>query len=116
MNERREPADIDLRGVYISSIAAMTALFFFGVGVPCWYAFDLGWGLGLGGMAAFWGGPGFGVMAAGAHLALHQDRRVPADRHLLAASGEAGYFLNSGSPPPRTLAMPPSTVIVSPVT
>ncbi len=78
MNEANSPGNsteaIDHRSIYISSVSAVTALFFFGVGLPCWYAFDLAWGVGLGAMCAFWGGPGFGVMAAGARVSMYEER------------------------------------------
>ena len=70
--------------IYISSVAAMSALFFLGVGLPCWWAFDLRWGVGLGAMCAFWGGPGFGVMAAAARLELRHEREAANDHNSAA--------------------------------
>ncbi|MEM7096562.1 MAG: hypothetical protein AAF567_26400 [Actinomycetota bacterium] len=59
----------DIR-IYVSSIVAVTALFFVGIAVPCGLAFGWPAGIGLGAMCAFWGGPGFGVMVAGARREL----------------------------------------------
>jgi len=66
--------EIDRTRIYVSSVLWTTALFFFGVGVPCWIAADLAWGAGLGAMCAFWGGPGFGVMAAGARISAREEK------------------------------------------
>lgn len=59
--------------IYVSSIAAVTALFMIGVAVPCGIAFGWPAGIGLGAMCAFWGGPGFGVMVAGARSELQHE-------------------------------------------
>ncbi len=61
--------------VYESSIAATALLFFLGVGIPTWFAFGIHWGIGLGAMCAFWGGPGFGIMVAGARMSLLDEHR-----------------------------------------
>ena len=81
--------------IYVSSISAVTALFLIGVGVPCGLAFGWPTGIGLGTMCAFWGGPGFGVMVAGArrelsHEALEQTQATvrqpaPSSKVALAA-------------------------------
>lgn len=52
----------------------MTALFFFAVAIPCAMAWGWPAGTGLGAMCAVWGGPGFGVMAAGARVQLVHDK------------------------------------------
>ncbi len=62
--------------IYVSSISAVTALFLIGVGVPCGLAFGWPAGIGLGAMCAFWGGPGFGVMVAGARRELRHEERA----------------------------------------
>lgn len=64
--------------IYVSSITAVTVLFLVGVGVPCGLAFGWPAGLGLGAMCAFWGGPGFGVMVAGARRELHHEAQARA--------------------------------------
>lgn len=57
--------------IYTESILAMTLLFVVGVGVPTWIGYNsVSAGLALGLFSAFWGGPGFGVMAAGARMSL----------------------------------------------
>ena len=66
------------RSIYISSVLAMTVLVFITAGAPCWYAFDLAWGIAIGAMGAIWVGPGFGTMLAGARIALLVDQRAAA--------------------------------------
>ena len=57
--------------IYVESIIAMTLLFIVGVGVPTWIGYgSLDAALALGLFSAFWGGPGFGAMAAGARLSM----------------------------------------------
>jgi len=59
-----DAVEIDRRSIYISSVLGTTAFLLFAMGIPCWFAFNPAWGAGLGGMAALWGGPGYGVMVA----------------------------------------------------
>jgi hypothetical protein len=73
----REP--IGLGRAMTLSVVVCTVVFLLGVGVPTWLLMGrLADGLGLGLFAAFWGGPGFGVMAGGAVYALSQERAAQA--------------------------------------
>ncbi len=60
----------DYASIYLSSILAMTAVFFVGVAAPGTYLLD-SWqiGVGVGAMFAFWGGPAFGTMLGAARVA-----------------------------------------------
>lgn len=61
--------------MYAESIVVMTLLFLVAVGVPTGIGFgslEAGFALGL--FCAVWGGPGFGVMAASARIALRDER------------------------------------------
>jgi hypothetical protein len=61
------------------SVVVCSIVFVLGVGVPTWLMLGRpADGLGLGLFAAFWGGPGFGVMAGGAVYALSQERAARA--------------------------------------
>ena len=61
--------------IYIQSVIAMTALFIVGIAVPTWIAMgDASFAIGLALFSAFWGGPGFGVMAGGAWIAMQEAR------------------------------------------
>lgn len=56
----------------VTSILAMTVVFFFVVAIPSWLAFDDALtGVGLGAMSAIWMGPSFGVVTASARLSEH---------------------------------------------
>lgn len=49
------------------TVLMTTLVLFLGVGVPMWQLTGQVWdGIGLGAFTAVWGGPGFGVMIAGA--------------------------------------------------
>ena len=54
--------------IYASSIAAVTILFLLGVAIPSAMVYGNATGWALGAFCAFWGGPGFGVMAGGARV------------------------------------------------
>ncbi len=57
------------------SIVVASLVFFLGVGLPMWWFTGSVWdGIGLGAFTAFWGGPGFGLMAAGAIWAHRHER------------------------------------------
>ena len=71
---------IEPQTIYAQSVAAMTALFIVGIAVPTWVAMgDAGFAIGLALFSAFWGGPGFGVMAGGARVAM-QEARLEAEQ------------------------------------
>lgn len=62
--------------IYVESIIVMTLLFVVGVGLPTWIGYgSLDAALALGLFSAFWGGPGFGAMAAGARIALRDNTK-----------------------------------------
>ncbi len=53
--------------ILLTSVVIASLVFFLGVGLPMWWLTGEIWdGIGLGAFTAFWGGPGFGLMAAGA--------------------------------------------------
>jgi len=57
------------------SIAIASILMFLGTGIPMAARTGSAWdGIGLGAFCAFWGGPGFGTMAAGAIWTLRCER------------------------------------------
>lgn len=74
MNNQQEVDVSRSQQIYVSSILCVTVLFFVAVTVPCALAFGWSAGIGLGAMCAVWGGPGFGVMAAGARVELARER------------------------------------------
>ena len=60
-------ADLNLGRLFLTSMLTTALVLFLGVGVPMWALTGQIWdGVGLGAFTAFWGGPGFGLMAAGA--------------------------------------------------
>ena len=60
--------------IYALSTLAMALVFLVSVWLMSIYSgASHGAGLGLGAMAAFWGGPGFGLMAAGIALGYLED-------------------------------------------
>ncbi len=56
--------------MYTGAILAVSALFLFGVAIPTAMVYGNAAGWGLGAFCAFWGGPGFGVMAASAMVSM----------------------------------------------
>lgn len=65
----------DLGAILVRSIGLATIIMFVGVGVPMWLLTGQVWdGLGLGAFCAFWGGPGFGLMAGGAYWTAKMER------------------------------------------
>lgn len=69
-----EAPPINYRAIYVSSILAVSFLFFVGVGVPLSFELGLKGGLGLGAFTAFWGGPSFGVMTGSARVSARMER------------------------------------------
>jgi len=69
-----EPKRQTVRQIYISSILWTTLAMFLVAGIPSLIAFNLAWGAALGAMSAVWAGPGYGVMIAGARVALQEER------------------------------------------
>lgn len=71
---RREP---DQTRYLIVSVVVATLIFLVGVGGGIWLAgADIPGSLGVGAFAAFWGGPGFGLMAGFALYNLSVERRA----------------------------------------
>ena len=71
---RETPERPNYFAIYAWSIFAVTMLFLLGVAIPAAIVYGNAVGWGLGAFCAFWGGPGFGVMAASARLAVWEDK------------------------------------------
>lgn len=70
-----DQAEIPFGPILKTSVLVTTLVMLFAVGVPMWLLTGQIWdGIGLGVFTAFWGGPGFGVMAAGARWTALQER------------------------------------------
>jgi len=90
---------VDPRPIFITSLIGTTIFSFVSVAAICWPLFGPTVALGLGGMCAAWGGPGFGAMVGGAwwSLAKHSaaEKAETAEGPVAAAAAEAGDVVAS---------------------
>lgn len=76
--EPAEETSVDFGPILIRSITVAGLAMLLGVGLPMWALTGNIWdGIGLGLFTAFWGGPGFGTMAAGALWSWRLERATP---------------------------------------
>ena len=68
-------AEVAFGPILLWSVLATTLLAFVGTGGALWWLTGEVWdGIGLGAFCAFWGGPGFGLMVAGARWTVRMEK------------------------------------------